>query len=300
MRRARRRSWRAGRWRAASRPERSRHIASSSSGRPAPVAPEILKNGSPSAAARAATAVTHRRSSVNRVDLVGGDDLRLRRERRLKELQLATHRVEIVDRIAAARARDVDQVHEHLRALEVPQELMAEAQAAMRAFNQPGHVGDDEAAIVAQADDAEVRGQRGERVVRDLRTRGRDARDQRRLAGVREADEADVGEQLQLEPQIFDFARARPAALSAARGWWTSRTARCPCRRVRPWRRGRARLRRRGPRSADRDVPGRRSFRTRACRSAPRDRGRRRRGRCSSSPARGRRARRRTADETGS
>ena len=83
---------------------------------------------------------------------------------------------------------------------------MAEAQAAVRAFDEPGHVGDDEAAVVAQADDAEIRRQRGERVVGDLRPRRRDARDQRRLAGVGEANEPDVGEQLQLEPQILVFA----------------------------------------------------------------------------------------------
>ena len=55
--------------------------------------------------------------------------------------------------------------------------------------------------------DAEIRRQRGEGVVGDLRAGGRDAGDERRLAGVREADEADVGEQLQLEPQILLLAR---------------------------------------------------------------------------------------------
>ena len=82
--------------------------------------------------------------------------------------------------------------------------------------------------------DAEIRRQRRERVVGDLRPRRGDARDQRRLAGVGEADQADVGEQLQLEPQILDLRPARPAAPCAARGWSTSRSARCPCRRVRP------------------------------------------------------------------
>ena len=61
-------------------------------------------------------------------------------------------------------------------------------------------------------DDAEIRRQRRERVVGDLRAGRRDARDQRRLAGVREADQADVGEQLQLEPQVLVLARLSPAA----------------------------------------------------------------------------------------
>ena len=83
----------------------------------------------------------------------------LRRERRLEQLELLAHRVEILDRVAAARARHVHQVHEHLRPIEVPQELVPEPLAAMRAFDQAGHVGDDEAAIVAQPHDAEVRRQ---------------------------------------------------------------------------------------------------------------------------------------------
>ena len=71
---------------------------------------------------------------------------------------------------------------------------------------EPGHVGDDEAAIVAQRDDAEIGRQRRERVVGDLRTRGGDARDQGGLAGVRKADQTDVGEQLQLQAQESLFA----------------------------------------------------------------------------------------------
>src|ERR687887_421270 len=144
---------------------------------------------------------------VERVDLGGGDDLRLRGKRRLEQLQLAPHGVEIVRGIAAARTGDVHQVHEHFRALEMPQELMSEPETTVRAFDQSGHVGYDEAAIVAQPDHAEVGGERGERIVGDLRTRGGDARDQRRLAGVWKSDEPDVGEQLELEAQILDLAR---------------------------------------------------------------------------------------------
>ena len=52
-----------------------------------------------------------------------------------------------------------------------------------------------------EVDDAEIRRERRERVVGDLRPRGGDARDQRALAGVRKSDETDVGEQLQPQPQ---------------------------------------------------------------------------------------------------
>ena len=62
-------------------------------------------------------------------------------------------------------------MHEHFRAFQVPQKLVAEAQPAMRAFDQSRHVGDDEAAVALELHDAEIRRQRGERVVGDLRPR---------------------------------------------------------------------------------------------------------------------------------
>ena len=151
----------------------SGHAASSSSGTPSPVTAEILKNGSLSFFARFSSAVDAL-GIVNRIDLVGGDQLRLLEQSRIVEIELAADRVEILDRIAARRARHVDQVDQHLRPLDVPQELVAEPVALVRAFDQPGHVGDDEAAIVAQRDHAEVRRQRGERIVGDLRLRRRD------------------------------------------------------------------------------------------------------------------------------
>src|SRR2546422_4521232 len=86
------------------------------------------------------------------------------------------------------------------------QKLMAEAEPAVRAFDQARHVGDHEAAIVAQADDAEVRRQRRERIIRDLRTRRRHARNECRLARVRKAHQPHVGEQFQFESKILDLA----------------------------------------------------------------------------------------------
>jgi hypothetical protein len=53
--------------------------------------------------------------------------------------------------------------------------------------------------MAADAYDAEVGLESRERVVRDLGLRGGDARDERRLPGIGEADERYVGEKLQLE-----------------------------------------------------------------------------------------------------
>ena len=78
---------------------------------------------------------------------------------------------------------------------------MAEPRALRRTLDQPGDVGEDELAL-AVVDRAEHRLERRERVVGDLRRRPGEAGEQRRLAGVRQADQAGVGQQpeLQLDP----------------------------------------------------------------------------------------------------
>ena len=48
----------------------------------------------------------------------------------------------------AARVRDIDQVHQQARALDVAEKLRAEAGAFVGAFDQAGDVGDDEADFV--------------------------------------------------------------------------------------------------------------------------------------------------------
>ncbi len=60
---------------------------------------------------------------------------------------------------------------------------------------------------LSDPDHAEVRHQRGERVVGDLRLGRGDHRDQRRLAGRREADQADVGDALELQHDVQLLAR---------------------------------------------------------------------------------------------
>ena len=107
----------------------------------------------------------------------------------------------------------------------------------MRALDQPGDVGDDERALARQPDDAQVRDQRRERVVGDLGARRGDARDERRLADVGEAEQADVGEQLELEAQRRAPRRACPARPCAAPGRSRSRSGCCRARPCRPGRR---------------------------------------------------------------
>ena len=74
--------------------------------------------------------------------------------------------------------REVEQHHQHPRALDVAQEAVAEAAALGRALDEPGDVGEHEL-VVLEPHDAEVRHERRERVVRDLRLRGADRGDER-------------------------------------------------------------------------------------------------------------------------
>ena len=90
-----------------------------------------------------------------------------------KQLQFAADDVEILDRVAAAGRRDVDHVHQDLGSFQVREELRAQAVSLVRAFDQARDVGHDERPVIAQLHDAEVRRQRRERVVGDLRPRRR-------------------------------------------------------------------------------------------------------------------------------
>ena len=58
-------------------------------------------------------------------------------------------RARVGDRIGLGiERRDVDDVQQQARALQMAQELVAESRAFGRAFDQPGNVGDDEAAVL--------------------------------------------------------------------------------------------------------------------------------------------------------
>ena len=77
---------------------------------------------------------------------------------------------------------------------------MAQAPALAGARDQSRHVGHDELDVTG-FDHAEVRDQRGERVVGDLRPGRGHRRDQGGLAGAGEADQPDIGHRLQLEDE---------------------------------------------------------------------------------------------------
>ena len=94
------------------------------------------------------------------------------------------------------------------------QEQAAQAGAVGGALDQAGDVGDHEAAVHFHADHAQVRVQGGERVVGHFRRRRRDRTDEGGLAGVGEAQQADVGQQLHFHADLALFARGTGAGLA--------------------------------------------------------------------------------------
>ena len=103
--------------------------------------------------------------------------------------------------------------HEH-RNRTGPFDMLEKAEpesfARVRAFDDAGDVGDHKGAMVRESDDAEVWLQRRERIVSDLGAGGRDHREQRALAGVRLAEQPDVGDELEDEleaPLLACFSR---------------------------------------------------------------------------------------------
>ena len=95
-------------------------------------------------------------------------------------------------------------MHDERRALDVAQELVSQTAPFVRALDEAGDVGHDEA-VVPRTRHAEVRHERGERVVGDLRPRRAHLSDERRLARRRHAHEGRVGHELhlQLDPALL-------------------------------------------------------------------------------------------------
>ena len=102
-------------------------------------------------------------------------------------------------------AGGVDQVQQHPATFDMAEKSVAEAGAFMRALDQAGNIGEHEFAPL-RVHDAKLRVQRGEGIVGDLRFCRADDREEGRLAGIGQADEARVGDQLQPQPDPALFA----------------------------------------------------------------------------------------------
>ncbi len=104
---------------------------------------------------------------------------------------------------------------QHPAPLDMAEEAVADASAFRRALDQAGNVGEHEFAALVM-DNAKLRVQRRERIVAHLGMRVGEFVDKGRLSGIGQADKADVGEQLETQPDPHLLARL--AGLMLARG----------------------------------------------------------------------------------
>src|SRR5699024_8077753 len=168
--------------------------------------------------------------AVGQVGLVQHDDggplhernapLGLLVEARRVARELVLDRGEVACGVAVGFERGgVQHVHQDVTALDVAQEVQAQALALARAGDQPGNVRDG-VAVLARLDHAEVRHERGEGVVGDLRPGGAHRSDEGGLAGTGVAHQGDVRDGLQLEHEgalLAGFAEQRESGGLALR-----------------------------------------------------------------------------------
>ena len=176
----------------AARRGRARRARASSSSIPLPVAHEVATTPATRASSTVNSGVRSRRSTLFSTTSCGRSV-----EAGPVGLELA---VDHAEPLLEIRLGCVDDVDEEPRALEVGEELVAEAGTVGRALDEPRDVGDGELSLLRPVHDSEHGLERRERIVRDLRLRIRDAAQERRLARVREAGERGVHHEL--EPKL--------------------------------------------------------------------------------------------------
>ena len=96
----------------------------------------------------------------------------------------------------------VDEMDQGDAALDMTEEAVADAGALVGTLDQAGNIGEHEVAA-ADPDHAEIGMERGERIVGDLGLGGRHGGEEGRLAGIGQADESGVGNELQPQPDAL-------------------------------------------------------------------------------------------------
>src|ERR1700685_4274897 len=81
------------------------------------------------------------------------------------------------------------------------QEADSETRALGGTLDQPGNIGHHKAAMLTAVDYAQVRIQGGKGIVGHARPRRREGANQRRLAGIRQPEQADIGNDLEFQSQ---------------------------------------------------------------------------------------------------
>src|SRR5262245_31638477 len=153
---------------------------------------------------------------AGQVDLVGCYDFLPRRQFRRVRQQLVVDRVIVLHGIPGIVGIEVDQVDQNAGPLDVAQETVAQALAFRRARDQTRYVRNHEAPVLVDPNDPERGSESREGIVGDLGLGRRHTRHERGLADVRYANDAHVGEELELE--AYPALLASASEVSASRG----------------------------------------------------------------------------------
>eukprot|EP00913_Durusdinium_trenchii_P028401 g26629.t1 len=129
-------------------------------------------------------------------------------QRRVVQFEFITNRPVVLDGVGSVHRVGFDQMHQNPGAFDVLEELVPQANAGMRPFNQPGNIGHDELVIEADTYQPEVGILRCERIIGDFGMSPRQSAQQSRLAGVRFSQKTDIGNQFEFERDIPLFARS--------------------------------------------------------------------------------------------
>ena len=97
-------------------------------------------------------------------------------------------------------------MHQHARALNVPEEVVAKTRAFRRSLDQAGDIRQHQGMIFIQGSHAQLGFQRGEGIVGDLGAGRAHTTHQGALACVGEARQPHIGDELELELYIADLA----------------------------------------------------------------------------------------------
>ena len=97
-------------------------------------------------------------SAAGQIGLGDDDNLRAAAEFGVVQLQFRADRAIVGQRIGAVGRLGLDEMDQDARPLDVPQELVAQPDALVGAFDQPGNVGHDERAVEVDLHPAEVAG----------------------------------------------------------------------------------------------------------------------------------------------
>lgn len=117
--------------------------------------------------------------------------------------ELVVHRMVTVEhRPGVSGIGGIDEVDQNPRSLHVTEKAQAESRPLMGALDEPRYIGDHKRPSLRQTHHTQVRDKGGEWVVGDFGAGGGDLRYEGGFAGVGEADEAHLGEELQLEPDM--------------------------------------------------------------------------------------------------